>query len=252
MTDLFKSADTELDNSYEPEGVTANPGLVDTLVGEGKKYKTPDDLAYSKLAADAHIKRIAEENAALRKALEEKQALEALVAELRGTTTKTEQAISSQTGDESAQAIDPKTLVDQVRAQLKQEQDEQEYARNRDTVKRTIIAALGPNFQGELRNRLASAGLDESTANTLANKNPNAFLKLIDVNPGTTRGTPPPPAPMTRVNNTELPTGSGERTKSYWDGVKKQMGVKAFNENRALVTQMHNDALRLKEKFFDK
>lgn len=251
MSDLFNVADTELDNSYEPHGVTANPGLVDTLVGEGKKYKTPDDLAFAKMSADAHIKRMADENAALRKAVSEAESLKALLAELKANTN-TDTVSNPQTGGENALAIDPKTIAEQVRAQLKEEQAAAEYSRNRDLVKKTLVNALGPNFQNELRARLASAGLDESTADTLASRNPTAFLKLIDVSSDDVRRPPEAPAPQSRVNNTDIKTGPTDRTKSYWDGVKAKMGIKAFNADRSLVVQMHNDALRLGVKFFDK
>ena len=41
----------------------------EALVGEGKKYKTQDDLAKSVLHKESHIQRIERENAELREAL---------------------------------------------------------------------------------------------------------------------------------------------------------------------------------------
>lgn len=250
MNSIFNTnADTELDNGYEPDGVTANPGLVDQLVGEGKKYKTPDDLAFGKMNADKHIARLAEENAALRKAVSDAEALKALVAELKANTNA-DQGSTRQQVEETA--LDPKTLVDQIKAQLKEEQEQQAQASNREVVKQKLIEALGPNFGPEVKKRLAEAGLDEATANTLASKNPNAFLKLINVDaPRNTPGAPVPPTKVNTVAQGAVP--NGERTKSYYDALKAKMGgAKAFNANRALVVQMHDDALRLGDKFFDK
>src|SRR4051812_10177738 len=47
----------------------ANKDLVVELVGEGKTYKTVDELAKGKINADIHIKRLEEEAKALREQL---------------------------------------------------------------------------------------------------------------------------------------------------------------------------------------
>ena len=63
--DLISAATSEGSNEE-----LAQESAVDLLVGEGKKYKSVDDLAKSRITADEHIKQIEFENNNMRKELD--------------------------------------------------------------------------------------------------------------------------------------------------------------------------------------
>ena len=57
---------TELDPNATPAGTSGGEDLLASLVGEGRKFKTPGDLARGKIEADNFIEKLKEENTALR------------------------------------------------------------------------------------------------------------------------------------------------------------------------------------------
>lgn len=253
-TDLFSQADGSLDDNYEQTGVTATQELLESLVGEGKRYKTINDLAFAKINADAHIKRMAEENKALREAQQRASALEDLVKSMRETSQVTKDDDPSDTKAGGAGALDADTIVAQVLTSLEERTKQQQERENMAVVKKTIAESLGPNWQAELKAKVEDSGLSEQEADVFARRNPKAFFKLLGINTEQkATNSLFNSVPATTVNSTASTVQSNgvNRTKSYYDSLKKKMGVQAFMANRDLVAQQHNDALRLKEAFFD-
>lgn len=254
-SDLF-STTSDLDNDYEVSGATGTEDLVNNLVGEGKKYKSVNDLAYSKVAADAHIRKVQDENKALREALQRQQALEDLLKQVREPSPVAPNVTSNpahNSGDESgAPSLDD--IEAKVLKRLEERTQKEREARNMELVKSTVQDVFGPNFGTELKARLAETDLSEVEADRLAKNNPKAFFRLlgIDSQAPAQRSVFTPAAPQTKVNTMATQKlGSPERTKSYYDNIKAKMGVKAFYQDRNLQTEIHNQALRLGERFFD-
>jgi hypothetical protein len=249
--------DPALDDNYEPLAPSGSEDLLNTLVGEDKKYKSPADLAYAKLAADAHIKKIQEENKVLRDSLARQKALEDLLAQVNRKDDAPSNAINPGNPSGESGAPSPDDLVAKVLSSLEERNREAQRQANMKQVQEALPAALGPNWKAELRSRLADAGVDETLADQLAKDNPKAFFRLIGAD-AAKPATPPAgnsllgPAPTQRVNSTAAPVVSGEKTQSYYDRVKKEMGVRKFYEDRKLQAEIHSQALKLGDRFFDK
>src|SRR4029450_8159059 len=71
MTDLFSD---ESDINVDP-----NKNYLEELVGEGKKFKTPEDLARGKAESDSFIERLQKELHGLRNELKSRLQLEEVV-----------------------------------------------------------------------------------------------------------------------------------------------------------------------------
>ena len=251
-TDLFSNNDPILDDNYEMDGVTATEDLVTNLVGEDKKYKTVNDLAYSKLSADAFINRLKNENKQLRDQLKSTDDIKSLINGFKEAPPK-EASNPVQDGGESG-AFDPDTLVEKVLSSLEARNAKAREEQNMEQVKNTVQTALGPNWRNEVKQRLVEADLSDTEADAIARRNPKAFFKLLGIGPTQEPSKPSlfdNPAPRSTVNTTSQAPMNVERNQTYYNNLKQKMGLSSFYSNPTLQAQMHNDALRLGEKFFN-
>lgn len=250
-TDLFSETDPILDDNYELDGLTATEDLVSNLVGDDKKYKTVNDLAYSKLSADAFINRLKNENKELRDRLKSTDDIKSLLNGFKEAPPK-ETSSPVQDGGESGD-FNPDTLVEKVLSSLEARNAKAREEQNMEVVKNTVQTALGTNWRSEVKQRLNEAELSDAEADAIARRNPKAFFKLLGISQETTPKQPSlfDTSPRSSVNTTSQAPITGERNKAYYDNVKKKMGVIAFANNPTIQAEMHKDALRLGEKFFN-
>jgi hypothetical protein len=82
---VFEINDSDL--NFEPTQTETVNGdaLLETLVGEGKKYKSQADLAQAVFFKDAHIKKIEEENRSLRQSATETKTVDQILQALKST-----------------------------------------------------------------------------------------------------------------------------------------------------------------------
>ena len=241
---------SDQDTLFDIDQAVEDKDYLPELVGEGKKYSDPSALAKAKVHADAHISRLEKELAEARTTMTAQAKLEDLVKRLQEVKPPTT-PVTTNTEErgilESDNTVDIETTVDKL---ISRREAANQAKSNLDKVKQTLREALGTNYSQHLANEADRLGMSTDEMNALAQRSPAAFLRLVGVDQGKQQ-TVVPSVPPTRVNTeTFRPTTTNEKTYSHYDQMRRQGKVKALDQN--LLIEMHNNAIRSGEKFFDK
>lgn len=220
------------------------------LVGEGKRYATPQEIAKGKVEADRHIKTLEKEAEDLRKELSARLTLEQYsdkIAELINKSSGTTN--NNQNGGEEEKQTQSKTLSED---DLDKFFDTRITAREQARMKQANVSfvqselkkVFGDDYSTKITETAESLDLDKESLNKLAERNPKAFLKLFI--PGQKQeefSTHP------RSSVVFKPSTSSERNYTFYQEERKRLK----DDKRALKrleSQEYQDALRLGDKFF--
>lgn len=245
MADVFSTDKTE---------VSATSAL-DALVGEGKKFKTVEDLAVGKQESDAFVEQLQGENKTVRERVVELEGAsdkQATVAELIAAVKNTAEGSEK----DKVTPLSAEDLATQVKTIMQGETDAQTRATNRalanqsvlDQVKGDEVAAKSYLAERAKQLNLTVAGLTE-----LGETSPKAFAELIKTDPKQT-GSQASITSLDGTNTAALPTGDGvqiegHNTKVYFDALKKELGPQKFWNSSKIQGEMHKAKVALGERF---
>lgn len=161
------------------KGSEAPPSdLLSELVGEGKKFKTVEDLARGKLEADSFIQRITQENKALREAMDN-DTPDVVLAKINGLlSTRGSENTANQQASNQSQSKEP-SLEEKVLTLLNSREMEQNRKKNVETFNQTVNRAFGDKTADVVATRLTELDMDPQLFNTMVEKNPQAALKVL-------------------------------------------------------------------------
>lgn len=237
---------------FTPEGSTPPSGTaLEQLVGEGKKYKTVEDLANAYANADSHIGElktdlqttrefIAEE---LRKLAEQRQAQPpAQIVEPRALNPAPA-ALPNGEGEDLdtriAKALENKTTQERLQA-------------NADLVQDVLVERLG-SVEAATEAVISKArelGVDGKYMKETAANSPKAFFSLLGIDPATKPTSSTTPAPRSDVNpNMVNPTAPKPRTYKFHEEVRKS-NSKLYN-SVSYQQQLMKDAMEMGDDFFN-
>lgn len=230
----------------------SEPSVLDQLVGEGKKFKTLDDLAKGKLEADAFIEKLKEEN---QMALEELTKLQGK--EEEGTKIKELLDLvknqNTESKDNQAEEVD---LDAKIREILQGVSSEQTAKANRDKGNALVLDKVGGDKEAAktfVAERAKQLGLQPKDLADLSERSPEAFAKLIgSENKGqSSTGSLPGGANSQAMGNTSNAneTIEGHHTKAYYDRMRKEMGTRKYLADHRLQNQLMKDAMALGSRF---
>lgn len=152
------------------------------LVGEGKKFKTPDDLAKAKLESDRFIEKLQNEQRELREELAKRLSAEEALrrAQEAASTPPREPPAQSDAKPATQQAPDISSEVERV---LQKREQESAVKRNIDQVTTKLQDLYGTVDKAAevVRNKSQELGMSVDALQRLAAENPKAFFKLIGV-----------------------------------------------------------------------
>jgi len=241
--DLFAS-----DPGNEPND---DKNYLEELVGEGKKFRSVEDLAKGKAQSDRFIAQLQAEQEQLRQELNTRLTMEQALDQLRQSpggnheeSPGGNQPSGSSENSPSLKPEDVERLIDQRVAAREAERVQQENLR---TVKEALSASLGPEFPNKLKEIGDTLGMTADEMTAFAKSKPKAFLALIGQQPKTQQQslfTPPSSSTQTAFKPVNT-----ERTKSYYDNMKKADPKTYWTPK--VQNQMHQDAIRLQERFFE-
>lgn len=250
MTDSLFDTNNQDDNIQ----VDMNKDYLQELVGEGKKFKTPQDLARGKFEADQYVevlkKRSDELRADFLRVSEENKAkakLEELIDQMKNQQRQT----SSDTppaNDERQPAIKPEDLESLIDSRMSARETEAKARQNFKIVQDKLKERFGNNYQNALNEQIENLGLTVDDVNTLARKSPAAFFKTMGLDQQQEDSFQAPPR-TSRRSDSFVPTGKEKRTWSYYQNLKKQNPNLYYDPK--IAVQMHNDAMELGESFQD-
>lgn len=186
----------ELFDGQQNDQMTVDPNknYFEELVGEGKKFATPEELARGKAESDTFINRITEENKTLREELKTHNTLQSAIDQLRAE--KEAQSIQSQgnqhqTDDDVNQhsqgsqnqdnALTKESVEAIVQEAISNTRSEMISEQNMSRVVNSLTEQFGPNFQTVVTGRAQELGLGENYLTNLAKEQPKAFLALMGV-----------------------------------------------------------------------
>lgn len=260
MTINLFDESTDTQNNASSTSTSANP--LEDLVGEGKKFKTPEDLARGKLESDQFIERLKGELAGLRTELNTRQTLEQLMdkmAQSGGSTDNSNQTTNNQTSNTNGDGTQNKSFTeDDVMRIVESKLSEAEKTRVQNTnlslVRNTLVEKYGNDYVSKLKESASHLGVDENFLQDMAKNQPKAFLKLIDseaasggTNAQQSSNSLFAPPTGQSIRSDFKPTAG--RTKAFYDQLKAKNSSEYWSP--AIQNQMHKDALSLGEKFFD-
>lgn len=233
------------------ENVATKPSPKETLVGEGRKYKSEDELAEAYMNADSFIEKLKEENRKLREEFSAEKAradtLDKLV--LRHQSEPVDQAPATN-GAAGAPSLSP----EQIRLLVRQEVTGRETESKKTANLQKADAALKSMFGEKALEVYRKAATDDATHEaymSLAAVNPDAFVKLFQ----TASAAPSAQADAGTTHNTVAvgdPNNSGRvndpGTKEYYEALRKKERNKYYSH--AVQLQMTKAAEADPDKFF--
>lgn len=260
MSDLFDST-VDHGNQGNPQ-IDPDKDYLTELVGEGKKFKTPAELARGKYEADQFIERLKREQAALREELNSRKRLEDIADLLSPNKqhSSSEGTPPNRNGGEEGtdnKNLNPDDLEKLIEDRLTKREKERLYEQNFNTVKSKLAEVWGPDASTKLSEVANTLGVGKEFLNNLAKEQPKAFFKLVGVDTQSNNQGQRQEAndlfapPRSSVNSSGFtPNVTGERTMSYYDKIKRDNPREYWTPR--IQNQMHQDAMRLGEKFFDR
>lgn len=251
MTDLFQNTDSQ----ETIETIDPNKDYFAELVGEGKKFSDPKELARGKAESDAFITRLQRELAGIRAELQTRTTLEDALTRITGTQSNT-MTSTSQTNhngddtDSNRAALSPEQIAEIVDRKVAEKDSQRVAQANIATVQSKLTEAFGANYVTTLNEVTNALGMTKEQVNQMAASQPQVLLRLVGVDK------PQAPAPKgpdlftPPTSRMSTPTGNSgtERNKAFYDTIKRT--DKARYWSAEVQNQMHKDALRMGEQFF--
>lgn len=246
MTNLFQD---DSDNSIDPD-----KDYFSELVGEGKKYKDQTAAGRALVEKDSFIDRLKAEAAGLRQELSTRLKLEEVVSKISSATppNNDDNQNREQGLDKAANQLTSEDVSKLVTQAMSETEKKTQRAKNTSYVEETLKEAFGPTFRRTIKAQAEKLGVGEEFLSTLAQDQPNAFLKLMDVGERRENNSTATNAPHTTVNTEALrfrPSNSVKRM-SHYEEMRKKEPKKYWSV--AVQNEIHAEALKQGESFFQK
>jgi hypothetical protein len=222
--------------------------VLNELVGDGKKFATPEDLAKGKLESDAFIETLKTEMRDLR----------GLVTTLGTENEKIKgqlifvQQLTKKPGDDNSgtKTGDPvtnqgKTLTEEDVSNLMIKRDASVKAEaNKAQVDEVLIKKLGAEAKKFVSDQANALGVSVDELVKLAEKSPALFYRTVGIDPQA-QGTGPLSGLKGgnhTINNSGTLGGDPEKHGSkWWEKKRTEVGAWKFATNKDLNIQMHRD-----------
>lgn len=226
---------------------------LEDLVGEGKKFKSNEELARGKAEADLYIEtlnrrsdQLREDYLKLREEATAQAKLQDLIDRLENRTTP--QPPVEPPERQPTPSFDMTKLPSLIREESIKLETERKSDANFKSVQAKLKEQFGNNAQAVLQDRMNTLELSVEDINSLARKSPTAFYNTLGLN--NQQPTESLLAPPRSSNNVGFqPRGETKRTWSYYENMRKS-NPKIYYDSK-IANQMHDDQVRLGEAFQD-
>lgn len=216
------------------------------LVGEGKKFKDAAALAAGKIESDKYIEQLKAELAGLRKDLGEASKGNVGDAAVQALIERIEAATKAKNPDNQGATLSKEEIERLVKDGIKTEQSQLDRRSNYAKANAELLNSFKGNAdqaKKHLDERATALGMTKESLTEMASTNPKMFRELF--------------VPTAKVYSTGnvLPAGStaplgdqsGERGKSHYDKLRKELGNKFWDP--AIQQQIFRDRKALGDKF---
>lgn len=233
MPDLF-------DGKTEPT-VDPNVDYLEELVGDHKKFKSPQELAKGKFLADQYIEQLRREKDALEQELNTHKGLKSFKDEIKAikSGTGTEPPRDEDTTPPKKAEVDASDIESVIERLLAKREGTKKAESNLDRVTRVLTEQLGDQAKVALQNKAKEVGLSLSDLQDIGIRSPDALFRMVGVDPDAKKQSFTPTIPGSTVR-TESVTGKGN---SFYEELKRK-DWKRYNSPE-IEKQMMKDMERL-------
>lgn len=251
MTSLF-------DQNDDTPQLDQSKNYLAELVGEGKKFKTNEELARGKAEADLYIQTVNKRADQLRddylqlreqlNARDSEETAQAKFEELlaRYEVNRTPPQLPVETPERKPTPFDPSKLDSLIEEKLLKTEANRKAQTNFTEVQKKLKEQLGSNYQSILQDKMNELDLTTEDINALARKSPTAFFNTLQLNQQTENILGAPRSNQRSGFNPKTPE---RRTWSYYENLRKA-NPKIYYDPK-IANQMHDDALALGTEFQD-
>ena len=231
--------------SENPFETASEPNYLENLVGEGKKFKTVDDLAKGKAEADKYIETLTAEVQALKAQTANGMNVEKLMEEIR-KINKGQDDTPQDPHVRSATETNTPNIEDIVLQTLRKTETERLVQTNTQQTISKMNEVWGKDAGANLSKVAAEIGTSVQNLQQIAAQSPSMFYRLtgLDQTATPTPGTIAPTSTVRFEGN-----GKKDRTMQFYRELKKTN--RALYDDTKTQIQMQRDAQRLGEAFFD-
>jgi len=213
------------------------------LVGDGKKFKTNEDLAKSVLHKDNFIEQLKRENDEYRRELAATDRVKDILDKIVSKPPSV-QVEDNQPPREEPAKFDPKQVEELVKKNLLEQNQELQKQANLKRVTDDLEKLWGSDWKAVLQSRQKLTYLSQAQLQAIAEQSPEAFLRIVGNVPATGAGSPP-----ARTQNTDFrTTQSGTRNQAYYDNLRKSNPEQYWSVSTQ--KQRYDDALKQGAAFF--
>jgi hypothetical protein len=237
------------DSIFTETTQTEPTATLNNLVGEGKKFKTVEDLAKGKLEADQFIDTLKSELNELRSENASRARLEEIVDRLTSTQSNAHQDIYEEDNQDLPQSpSQPQLNQDAIERLIDQKLTRRERQQTAEQNKQAVISELqrlyGPDYVSRLETRREELGLEQSEMNALAARSPTAFMALVAPNQARTTHTAPPRSAVRTEGLTAAHSSSAPLpgTWAWYETLKKNDPKRYWTPE--VQGQLHKDAIK--------
>lgn len=231
--------------------IDPNKDYLPELVGDGKKFKTPQELARGKMEADLFIETMKKQQDDLRAEylkLREESSKQAKLDELIDRLQRQTPA-SSDTQTAKVDNTPPKVEFDEslIDRRIDAREAERKRQDNFTQVQNKLKERFGDNSSAVLKQQMDALDLTREDVNNLAYKSPKAFFKAMGLEEQAPASFQPPRS--TRISENFNQKGNQKRTWSYYQELKKTNPQLYYDPK--ITNQMHEDYKSLGAAFQD-
>lgn len=213
-------ADDVFDGPTEPV-VDENKDYLQELVGEGKKYSTPQELAKAAVHKDQFIEQIKRENAEMREALSKRNNEEEFLSRIE----KVVQPKSPEPQDTPVRRDDVKSAItpEDVEQIIEQREAKRKREENLTSVMSKLQEVYGDQYKSRVQSQAQQLGVGTDFLTDVAAKNPQAFYKLLGLDQQPRKDDIFSPPPRTQVTTTTS-SPSSQKDYQYFQNLRREKG----------------------------
>lgn len=254
--DLALGEDNTLQDLERAAGaLDDNETVVETLVGEGKKFKTVEALAKGKILSDAFIERLISEKRQLEKELQERKRIEDFMTEIKNLAPGREEP--SNGGNNAAErdpsengALDPQALTEQILRAIEEKNRASIAEQNVKKVKDALSNTFGQSWLKSLEDFSNANGMSRELIDNWVKTNPDAVIQAVTKfqAPNSSPVVNPPPSRMNVPMGSSVPNAGGLNKYSDFKKVLKTDPNRYYS--REFQVLMHDTAVKMGDAFF--
>lgn len=179
-TDVFNQ---NTDNSQTTTTTSTSTEFTSDLVGEGKKFKTVQDLEKGKVESDTFITQLQGELSQLREDLSQRASVQEAIEQLKNTSQSTE--------DYTSTAVDADQLAKLVAQEVNRLDGSKSKQANTQEANDKLVEVYGDKAREHLDVKAMELGVSVEFLKSTAEASPKAFFNLLGM-----------------TENTQVPTGT--------------------------------------------